>query len=161
MQQHNAALSHTAFAIIDADGFLAKFGQSGVDEEIDMKTYMETSQIRMSSVMIDRKYIKEVHFPEDRKLCEDARLWMNYLRSGLHFFGLNQVMMLYRVRPNQLSRRKDKMAWTAFKRFMSEKTLTPAERVSCFAHYARNALKIWSPKHNLDYKYIKENFNCR
>ena len=161
MHKHNAALSHTAFAFINANGEIAKQGQSAVDEKIDMKTYMKTSQIRMSSVMIDRNRIKDVHFPADRKLCEDARLWMDYLRSGEHFYGLNQVLMLYRVRPKQLSHRKDKMAWTAFKRYMSEKTLTPVERISCFAHYACSALKIWKPKNNIDIKYIKENFNCR
>lgn len=161
MQKHNAALSHTAFGFIDRDGNMAKQGQSGVDEEIDMKTYMKTSQIRMSSVMIDRKRIKDVHFPADRKICEDARLWMDYLRSGEHFYGLNEVLMLYRVRPKQLSHRKDKMAWAAFKRYMGEKSLSPAERVSCFAHYACSALKIWKPKNNVDIKYIKDNFNCR
>ena len=161
MHVKNAALSHTAFAFINAKGEIAKQGQTAVDEKIDMQTYMKTSQIRMSTVMIDRTLVKDVHFPEDRKLCEDARLWMDYLRSGEHFYGLNQVLMLYRVRPNQLSRRKDKMALSAFKRYMSEKSLSKKERISCFAHYARSALKIWKPKNNVDIKNIKENFNCR
>lgn len=161
MRKHNAALSHTASAYMNADGDILPRGQANVDERITIKDYMKTSQILMSSVMIDRQKIHDIHFPEDRKLCEDARLWMNYLRRGEPFYGLNQVLLAYRVRPNQLSRRKDKMALAAFKRYMSETSLTPLERISCFMHYAVNTTKKWSRKSTLDMQYIKENFNIR
>lgn len=161
MRKHNAALSHTASAYMNADGEIMSHGYTKVDEKINMVDYMNTSQIMMSSVMIDRQKIKEVHFPEDRKLCEDARLWMDYLRSGEPFYGLNQVLLAYRKRPNQLSHRKDKMALAAFKRFMNEKTLSPMERISCFMHYAVNATKKWGRKSTIDPQYIKDNFNCR
>ena len=161
MRKHNAALSHTASAYLSADGDILPRGQANTAERVTIKDYMNNSQILTSTVMIDRQKIKDIHFPEDRELCEDARLWMNYLRQGEPFYGLNQVLMAYRVRPNQLSRRKDKMAWAAFKRFMSEESLSPLERISCFMHYAVNTTQKWRRKSTLDMQYIKENFNIR
>lgn len=161
MRKHHAGLSHTAVSFINERGELLPRGHTPVDECVDMKHYMKTSQILMSTVMIDRERIPDIEFPHDRKLCEDARLWMKYLRRGEKFYGLNEVLMLYRVRPNQLSRRKDKMALAAFKRYMTEETLSYAERISCYLHYACNAPKKWRRKNNLDAEYIKNNFNCR
>ena len=131
------------------------------DECIDMKRYMKTSQIGMSTVMIDREKVKDVQFPNDRKLCEDARLWMKYLRRGEKFYGLNKILLLYRIRSNQLSRHKHKMAWQAFKRFMSETSISPVERISCYAVYAKNALKKYKSKSHVDMAYIKDQFNCK
>lgn len=161
MRKHNAGLSHTAFACLTKDGYLRNSGPINVDECIDMKRYMKTSQIGMSTVMIDREKIKETKFPDDRKLCEDARLWMQYLRQGEKFYGLNEILSLYRLRPGQLSRHKHKMAWSAFKRFMSEKSISPLERISCYALYARNALKKYHDKRVVDVNYIKNHFNCK
>jgi glycosyltransferase involved in cell wall biosynthesis len=161
MKKHNAGLSHTSFAYLTQDGHIRKCGCVNVDECIDMKRYMKTSQIGMSTVMIDRDKIKDVHFPDDRKLCEDARLWMDYLRRGEKFYGLNKILLLYRVRPNQLSRNKPQMAWLAFKRFMQEKSLSPIERISCYAVYTKNALKKYNGKNKIDMSSIEDQFNCR
>lgn len=161
MKKHNAGLSHTAFACLTEDGHIRRNGQVNVDECIDIKCYMKTSQIGMSTVMIDREKIKDVHFPNDRKLCEDARLWMHYLRRGEKFYGLNKILLLYRIRQNQLSRHKHKMAWLAFKRFMSEPCLSPIEKISCYAAYAKNAIKKYKRKCNIDMSYIKDQFNCK
>lgn len=161
MKKHNAGLSHTAFACLTEDGHVRSHGQVNVDECIDMKRYMKTSQIGMSTVMIDREKVKDVQFPNDRKLCEDARLWMKYLRRGEKFYGLNKILLLYRIRSNQLSRHKHKMAWHAFKRFMSETSISPVERISCYAVYAKNALKKYKSKSHVDMAYIKDQFNCK
>ena len=160
MQNHNAPLSHTAFAFINEEGKIAKQGESHVDEKINMKRYMKTSQIRIPSVIIDRKQVSHIYFPEDRALCEDARLWMHYFRKGQLFYGLDQVLLLIRIRPDQLSRRKDKMAFLAFKRFMNEKSLSKTDRILCFLNYAGHAVNIWRHKRNVDIDYIKHHFNC-
>lgn len=161
MKKHNAGLSHTSFAYLTEDGHIRERGLVNVDECVDMKCYMKTSQICMSTVMIDRDKIKKIRFPNDRKLCEDARLWMDYLREGEKFYGLDKILLLYRIRPNQLSRHKPKMAWLALKRFMSEKSLSPMERICCYAAYTKNAIKKYEGKNTVDVAFIKKQFNCR
>lgn len=71
---------------------------------------MKTTQIGMSTVMIDRQKIPDLKFPEERELCEDARAWVSLFHRGYRFHGLNEVLLLYRVRQNQLSGNKLNMA---------------------------------------------------
>lgn len=161
MKEHDAGLSHTSCAYLTSDGHIRERGLVNVDECVDMKRYMKTSQICMSTVMIDRDKIKKICFPNDRELCEDARLWMDYLREGHKFYGLNEILSLYRVRPNQLSRHKPQMAWQALKRFMKEKSLSPMEKIGCYASYTKNAIKKYNGKNTIDVASIKDKFNCR
>ena len=60
MSQKKAALSHTSYSFVDEKGRIMKIGQIDVDESIDLPKYMKTTQIGMSTVMIDRKQIETV-----------------------------------------------------------------------------------------------------
>ena len=75
-------------------------GKVSVDREIGLEQYMKTTQIGMSTVMIDRQKIPDLKFPEERELCEDARAWVSLFHRGYRFHGLNEVLLLYRVRQN-------------------------------------------------------------
>ena len=161
MKKLGIGLSHTAYAYMNAKGEVMERGQNDVDECIGLKQYMKTSQIGMSTVMIDRRIISDIRFPADRQLSEDARLWMSFMRKGEMFYGLNQVLMLYRVRNKQLSQRKDKMALQTFKRYANEKSLSRAEQLCCFLHYAYNGVRKRKCKRTMSLQYAKENFNCR
>lgn len=161
MQKHNAVLSHTAYGFLNEDGYVMKKGKVDVDLNVDRETYMKTTQIGMSSVMIDRQGVKSVKFPPDRKLCEDARLWMNYLREGMQFHGLNEMLVLYRIRDNQLSKNKIKMATNTLKRYWNEKDLPMYKRLYCFMKYATNGVrKRLRKSDNIDAASIK-GFNCK
>lgn len=160
MQENDYALSHTSFAYIDEKGKFLPTGQVIVDRDVNMALYMKTTQIGMSSVMIDHQKIKEVRFPEDRKLCEDATTWMRYLRKGLLFHGLNDVLLLYRIRNKQLSGNKPKMALNTFKRYMKEKKIALYKRFYYFMHYAYNGLEKRLKAQDIDKAQIFKDFNC-
>lgn len=136
MKKHHIALSHTSYSFIDESGKPMKTGQVDVDFIVDKAKYMKTTQIGLSTVMIDRQMIPEIKFPNDRELCEDARTWMSFLRQNKKFYGLNQVLMFYRVRQHQLSQNKIKMAKNTLKRYLDEKDLPIYLRLYYFAHYA-------------------------
>ncbi len=161
MQEHNAALSHTAYGFMDEEGYAMKKGKVDVDLNVDRKRYMKTTQIGMSSVMIDTQKVKSVKFPPDRKLCEDARLWMSYLREGMLFHGLNEMLVLYRIRNNQLSRNKMKMAVNTLKRYWNEKDIPACKRLYYFLNYATNGIrKRLKNTYNIDNEAVKD-FNCK
>ncbi len=160
MQQHGAALSHTAYAFMNEEGQLMNKGRVNVDEKIDLERYLKTTQIGMSTVMIDRQQIKDIEFPADRRLCEDARLWVKYLRAGVPFYGQNDVLMLYRVRNNQLSKNKARMALNTLTRYIHETGLAPYKRLECFGYYAYNGIKKRKQKSHLNTAEIYAQFNC-
>lgn len=161
MQKNSAALSHTSFAFMNEDGKTAETGRVRVDKCIDLKDYMKTTQIGISTVMIDRNLISDIHFPEDRELCEDARVWMHLMRKGWKFYGLDKILSLYRVRQGQLSRNKAKMAQNTLKRYWNEKRFPEYKRLYYFLHYACNGIKKRINSQPLDIKSIREAFNCR
>lgn len=140
MERKKAALSHTSYSFIDEKGRIMNKGQVDVDECIDLPAYMKTTQIGMSTVMIDRRQIETVLFPYDRELCEDARTWMHFLRRGQKFYGINSVLTLYRVRENQLSKNKAKMAENTLRRYWHERNLPAYKRLFYFMNYACNGV---------------------
>ena len=122
---------------------------------------MKTTQIGMSTVMIDRRKVKDIVFPNDRELCEDARLWMNFMRKGHKFHGLNEVLLLYRVRSHQLSHNKVKMVRNTLNRYWQEKDYPAYKRLYYFLNYACNGVGKRLRRPNIDYQSIYNNFNCR
>lgn len=92
MRQNNAAASHTGYAFMSEKGEVLVKGKVSVDREIGLEQYMKTTQIGMSTVMIDRQKIPDLKFPEERELCEDARAWVSLFHRGYRFHGLNEVL---------------------------------------------------------------------
>lgn len=159
MEKTHAPLSHTGYAFMDSKGFVLPAGRVETNNQLDLPTYMMTTQIGMSTVMVDRKTAGNFIFPEDRELCEDARAWMSFLRKDIKFSGVNEVLTLYRIRANQLSRNKIKMVINTLKRYWNEKNLPAYKRLWYFANYACNGIKKRLRKTNIDISVLK-NFNC-
>jgi len=161
MKEHNSVLCHTAYGFMDEKGYVMNRGKVDVDLDVDCKKYMKTTQIGMSSVMIDRNGVKDVQFPADRKLSEDARLWMSYLREGMLFHGLNEMLVLYRIRDRQLSRNKMKMAISTLKRYWAEKNIPAYKRLYYFIKYATNGVRKRLLNSKSDNNPLIKNFNCK
>ena len=159
MEQKHSCLSHTGYAFMDSKGFVLPVGKVETDNELDLPRYMKTTQIGMSTVMVDRRGTGNFIFPEDRRLCEDARAWMHFLRKGMSFYGVNEVLTLYRVRANQLSRNKFKMMMNTLNRYWGEKNFPAYKRLWYFANYAYNGLGKRLRKTKMDVSVLK-NFNC-
>lgn len=160
MQKEKVALSHTSFVFMTEEGKISESGRVAVDSCVDIEKYMKTTQINISTVMIDRKQVPEICFPEDRELCEDARVWMPLLKSGWKFHGMNQILTLYRVRQGQLSHNKLKMAHNTLKRYWNEKQFSEYKRLYYFLYYVCNAIYKRMNKKTVNVKALQEEFNC-
>ena len=161
MESNNIGLSHTGYAYIDEKGKLLPTGIVHVDASVNLLKYLKTTQIGMSTVMIDRHKFPNISFPTDRLLSEDASTWVPLLRRGEYFHGMDEVLMLYRVRENQLSRNKIKMAKGTFHRYMNEESIPFYKRLTCFFSYAYHGVEKRVTNNNHDQNLILENFNCR
>lgn len=141
MNKRKAALSHTSYAFMNSQGSVLPVGKVNVDERLNLPQFMKTTQIGMSTVMIDRQKIPLVSFPKDNELGEDARVWMNFMRQGHTFYGLNKVLTLYRVYQGQRSFNKFEMAVSTLKRYWNEKNLPAYKRLYYFANYAYHGIE--------------------
>ena len=160
MKKNNAAISHTGYAYMSENGIPLKNGRGYVDKDLDVRQYMKTTQINTSTVMFDTDKIKDLHFPEDRELCEDARAWMDCFRKGFKFTGLDEPLSMYRVRDNQLSQSKYRMAKNTFNRYMNEEGIEKYKSLYYFMNYAVNGVRKRKRDSNLDEKDIKK-FNLK
>ena len=161
MRKNNYELSHTAYAFMNERGAVMENGKVDVDLSVDMEKYMKTTQIGMSTVIIDRRKVGKFEFPHDRKLSEDARLWMNFMRKGHKFHGLNEALLLYRVRESQISGNKLKMAKSTLKRYWDEKNFPAFRRLCCFLNYACNGVLKRIVPAKINAEAIAENFSTR
>ena len=160
MKNNDYALSHTSYAFISSRGNVMSLGKVCVDDYVDLPKYMKTTQIGLSSVMIDREKIPTVLFPANRRLSEDAQVWMKLLREGQLFHGLDEVLTLYRVRSKQLSGNKFNMAQNTLRRYWEEKNLPAYKRLYYFLNYAFHGVEKRVNPAQLDIMQIKQNFNC-
>lgn len=160
MKNNGFGLSHTSYAFINSRGNVMSLGKVSVDDYVDLPLYMKTTQIGLSSVMIDREKIPSIFFPNDRRLCEDARVWMHLMRKGEAFHGLDEVLTLYRVRSNQLSRNKFNMAQNTLRRYWEERNLPAYKRLYYFLNYAFHGVEKRMNPRQMDIAQIKQNFNC-
>jgi len=161
MTRNNWGISHTAYAYMNDRGVISRTGLSTVDPVLDLKQYMKTTQVNVSTLMADRQQVPNLHFPEDRQLCEDARAWMDLMRQGHLFHGLNKVLTLYRVHTHQLSGNKFRMAHNTLCRYWREKQLLAPLRLYYFLHYAFNGVRKRIRPSHMNIRFVQERFQAR
>ena len=158
MRKRKSPLSCTGYAYINENGTIMPLGWGKVDHSIGLEKYMKTTQIGASTVMIDRAQVPSFSFPNDRELCEDARLWMNFMRQGYQFTGLNKILALIRVREKSLSHNKIKMAQNTLKRYWMERDFPAYKRLYYFLNYAYHGFEKRLRPGRLNVKYVGERF---
>lgn len=113
MKQKNAAICYTAIEMIDEEGRYLK-GKRDVKETINYKFLLKNTMIATSSVVIDRNVIGDFQMPLIRS-GQDYATWLQLMRDGIDAFGLNEVLVKYRIGSNSLSSNKFKsikQVWT-------------------------------------------------
>ena len=134
MTDKNLAIVHTSYSFIDDVG-KDIVGKVNVDEVVDLNRYMRTTQIGMSTVLVDRSKTGDFRLDSIRTR-QDTKLWISLLSMGNVSHGLNQTLVKYRVRPGQISGNKLIIAWRTFKVYMSVDALPWYVRVFNFLFYA-------------------------
>lgn len=106
MRDNSVAFSYTAIEMIDEEGHLVK-GKREVRETVDYKFLLRNTMIATSSVVIDRNALGDFRMPL-RRSGQDYATWLQLLRNGTVAYGINEVLVRYRVSNNSLSSNKFK-----------------------------------------------------
>lgn len=142
MEKNHYPISHTSYGFINEKGKPMSVGSCQALPEIDLHTYMKFPQLRPSATIVDTKLAGPVEFPNSRVLGEDIDAWLKLLKNGNKSYGIQENLAFYRVRKNQLSANKAKMALQQFKRYSKEKSVPFYKRMYYWACYASNAVYI-------------------
>ena len=113
MLKNNYKLTNTSYNVVDRN---EKVIQKNIIKNniIDYNHLIKSCDIGLSTVMINRKILKSEKFP-NLKTKEDYVLWLKILKRGYKFFGLNKLLVSWRISDNSLSSNKFQKFLDAFR----------------------------------------------
>lgn len=138
MEKHNSAIVHTSYAFINEIGESIA-GRVDVSERVNLRSYMRNTEIGMSTTLINKDIVGEFKL-HTMRTRQDTRLWLTLLSAGHEAHGLNEDLVLYRVRKGQISGNKVIIAWRTLKLYLSITNIPLAERVTNYCYYAFNGV---------------------
>ena len=104
MKEKETILCYTAIEMIDENENLIK-SKRKVKEKIDYKFLLKNTMIPTSSVIIDRNMAGDFRM-HIRRGGQDYATWLKILKNGKCAYGINEVLVRYRVQNNSLSSNK-------------------------------------------------------
>jgi glycosyltransferase involved in cell wall biosynthesis len=135
MQSAQAALSYTACRKIDEESRAGAV--IPVPASVDYGRLLHTNVIVCSSAIYDTARIGKVYMPDIAKR-QDYGLWLNILkaRQGGVVVGINEPLVLYRVRSDSVSSNKLNAARYQWRVYRELERLTLWRSAWYFVHYA-------------------------
>lgn len=116
MQEYGYPFTCTSYAQIDERGVpLNKIIRA--KKKVDYNRLLLDCPVGNSSVVYDVEKIGKIEVPDIRKRNDDA-LWLRMLRHEKYIRGIEQPLMLYRIRRNSISHNKldlIKYHWTLYR----------------------------------------------
>lgn len=117
MQKGNYPITCTAYIQVKEEG--NKLGKVfKALEKVDYKRLLLDCPVGNSTVVYDISLIGICEVPNIRKRCDDA-LWLHILKTTPYIYGLNEVLMKYRLRGKSLSFNKIELIkyhWILYRR---------------------------------------------
>lgn len=106
MKEKNSPFSYAAIEMMDEDGKTIK-GKRNLKETCDYKYLLCNTIIATSSVIVDRSVLGDFRMPL-RRGGQDYATWLSLLKNGDIAWGINEILVRYRVSNNSLSSNKFK-----------------------------------------------------
>mgnify|MGYP003282089469 CR=1 FL=1 len=106
MKDKNSPFSYAAIEMMDEEGKTIK-GKRNLKETCDYKCLLHNTIIATSSVIVDRTVLGDFRMPL-RRGGQDYATWLSLLRDGEVAYGINDMLVRYRVGSNSLSSNKFK-----------------------------------------------------
>lgn len=138
MVANNSSIVHTGYSFIDEFGDHIP-GRVDVSKYVDLRSYMRNTEIGMSTSLINKDLVGEFRL-HSMRTRQDTRLWLGLLSEGYIANGLNEDLVLYRIRKGQISGNKLIIAWRTLKVYLSITDISLAERLINYCYYAFNGV---------------------
>ena len=100
MLTHDYHFSHTTYQVLNYNGKIVSTIRAR--ETLKYKKLLKSCDIGLSSVILKRKLLSDMKFPE-LKTKEDFVLWLGLAKKSVNLIGLDKPLMFWRQTPNSLS----------------------------------------------------------
>lgn len=141
MNDNCADFSFTSYELIDQYGDrLGKSVDVGQEGSFDYEDILrKKATVGCSTVMIRKSAFKEIKMPLLRT-GQDYATWLSLLKTGKKAFVLGEVLTMYRILPNSISRNKVKKALRQWEIYRKVECLSLYKSIECFGFYAFRAV---------------------
>ncbi|MBF8983786.1 glycosyltransferase family 2 protein [Lutibacter sp. B2] len=133
MKDNKYAFTCTTYAQIDESG--KKNGVViKVKKKVDYNAVLLSCPIGNSTVIYNANILGKIEIPNIRKRNDDA-LWLKILKIEKYAYGLDEKLMLYRVRKNSLSRNKIELVkyhWYLYRKIEKLSVVRSAWHIFCW-----------------------------
>lgn len=140
MKRSHIAFSYTSYTIMNESGGKAK-EVINVPPRTTYHSLLKNTAIGTLTVMLDIRQLGFVQMPLYRDCSEDFGLWLSILSKGIHAYGLNEELAIYRKREHSLSGNKLRSAHKTWNTYRKVEKINFASALWYFANYSFNALK--------------------
>lgn len=128
----------TAYSFIDENSKSIS-GSVVPDQVISLDSYMRNTCIGCSTALINKNISANITFSKMR-LRQDTHLWITLLINYVIINGLEQNLVNYRIRKNQISGNKLNAAIKTFKLYWGFKQIPVHKRITNYIFYAFNGV---------------------
>jgi teichuronic acid biosynthesis glycosyltransferase TuaG len=140
MQNNDYPISFTSYETIDENSQLNNHIINSV-ESLNLEQYLKNTVIGFSTSMIDSVLIDEkINFLNIR-IRQDTNLWVTLLKQGYMAYGIDEVLVKYRVHSNSISANKIKAAKGVWNLYYNIHKFGLVQSIYYFSYYAFNAIK--------------------
>ena len=140
MEKNNLAFSYTDYRIMNEDGEKTNVVFQ-VPPMLEYKSLLKNTMIGTLTVLLDKRKIGVVQMPLHRDCSEDYGLWLSILSKGIHAYGLNEELAIYRKCVHSLSSNKLKSAQKTWNTYRKVQKINIPAALWYFINYSLHALK--------------------
>ena len=133
-------ISFTSYELIDENGESKNHIIHSV-EKLTQIDYLKNTIIGFSTSMIDTQIVGNSFRMMDIRTRQDTSLWITLLGKGLLAYGLNEVLVKYRIHSNSISANKVKAAMQVWNVYFNIHRLGFFKSMYYFSFYVFNAIK--------------------
>lgn len=137
MQEKNCPISFTSYEIIDQDSKRLNRVVSSV-KSLTQHEYLKNTIIGFSTSMIDKRKTGEFEIINLRSR-EDTHLWINLLGRGIKAYGIDEVLVKYRVHDSSITTNKFKAAQQTWNLYYNIEKFGLIKSAFYFSNYVLNA----------------------
>ena len=133
-------ISFTSYELMTANGDLKNHIMHAV-KSLTLVQFLKNTIIGFSTTIIDRSLVKTDFKFADIRACQDTNLLIDLLKQGHKAYGLDKVLMQYRLLNNSISANKIKAAKSVWNVYYNVQNLGFIPAAYYFTFYAFNAIK--------------------
>jgi len=140
MLKRKAPISFTSYELIDENGTSKNHAIYSI-EKLNQLDYLKNTIIGFSTSMIDTQIVGNSFRMMDIRTRQDTSLWITLLGKGFLAYGLDEVLVKYRIHSNSISANKIKAVMQVWNLYFNIHRLGFFKSAYCFAFYLYNAIK--------------------